>query len=525
MTFDNMKKYFTILGTMLLTSSLFAQGAADALMISETQYEGTARSIAMGNAFTALGGDLGGLSVNPASSAVYRCNEFTFSPSFIISGNDAHFNNSYNYDKSTKMAVSNFGFVNTIDTGRSRGLLNFNFGFSINRIKSFNNIVSASGSNSKSSLLGAIASGLNGKDESLLKQTSTYEPYDNPNLSWTDVLAYDAYLVSPRAGSYNTYIGSTQNYLLDGTIGVGGRLQQEYYTKTTGGIHEMTINFGGNYNDHLFLGANLNFDIVDCTISEFYSESAMNSKDFEDGIDRFSTNYWQNTDGVGFNAKFGVIWAPEGGLRLGATYTTPTWYSLTDAWSRNMNSWFDNGNSYSQQSPDGYFEYEVTSPSRYSLGAAYTFGNIGLISFDYETSNYGKIRMADANGNKNAFSDANDVIRKGFSRADVFRAGAEVWFGAAALRGGYNHYGSTGRLLDAAGNTVYNYQASSFFSCGLGLKLNQEGSALLDVAYQKMIGAKREQFSVYNGYDGIQAPMIDSAKSLSKIVMTLALRF
>lgn len=48
----------------------YGQTAYDAQLFSENNYEGTARSVAMGNAFTALGGDLGGISINPAGSAV-----------------------------------------------------------------------------------------------------------------------------------------------------------------------------------------------------------------------------------------------------------------------------------------------------------------------------------------------------------------------------------------------------------------------------------------------------------------------
>lgn len=520
-----MKKIFTILGTMLLTGSLFAQGPADALMLSETQYEGTARSIAMGNAFTALGGDLGALAINPASSGVYRCSEFTFGPSFIISGGKTSFNGSSNFDKSTRMAMSNCGFVTTVDTGNSYGMMSYNFGFVANRVKSFNSTISASGTNSKASMLGAIASGLNGVDFSLLEKTDKYEPFNNTSLNWNDVLAYDAYLISPMPGRRDSYIGSTENTLLDGTIGVGGRLKQDYFAKTTGGIHEMAFNFGANYNDRLYLGVNLDLEIVDYTINEYYAESAYNSLDFEDGIQAFNANYWQNTSGAGFNAKFGAIWAPGGGLRLGATYTTPTWYSLTDNWHRNMNSWFDNGNSYCQESPDGFYEYKVKSPSRITLGAAYTFANLGLISIDYECANYRNIRMSDDNGNSISFSDANDIIRRGFKRSDIIRVGGEAWFGATAVRAGYNFYGSAGTLSDIYGTPVYNYSSTSFFSCGLGFKLNQEGSTLFDIAYQKNIGGKYEKFTVYDNYRNVTAPSIEAVKSLSKLVMTLAFRF
>jgi len=71
-----MKKSILIISSILLTTAISAQNRYDALKYSQQFYEGSARSIAMGNAFTSLGGDLGVLSINPASSAVYRYSEF-----------------------------------------------------------------------------------------------------------------------------------------------------------------------------------------------------------------------------------------------------------------------------------------------------------------------------------------------------------------------------------------------------------------------------------------------------------------
>jgi hypothetical protein len=44
----------------------------DGLTFSQNNYYGTARSIGMGNAMTAVGGDLGSIGINPAGSAVYN---------------------------------------------------------------------------------------------------------------------------------------------------------------------------------------------------------------------------------------------------------------------------------------------------------------------------------------------------------------------------------------------------------------------------------------------------------------------
>ena len=73
----------------LAAAAAQAQTAYDALMFSENHYEGTARSVAMGNAFTALGGDLGAVTINPAASAVAGYSQLTITPSLTFTVNTA----------------------------------------------------------------------------------------------------------------------------------------------------------------------------------------------------------------------------------------------------------------------------------------------------------------------------------------------------------------------------------------------------------------------------------------------------
>src|ERR1035437_2627599 len=60
-----------------------AQTDVDALRYSQIFPGGTARSISMGGAFGALGGDFSCLSMNPAGIGLYLRNEFTFTPSIM----------------------------------------------------------------------------------------------------------------------------------------------------------------------------------------------------------------------------------------------------------------------------------------------------------------------------------------------------------------------------------------------------------------------------------------------------------
>ena len=68
----------------------YAQTAYDALLFSENNYEGSARTVAMGNAFTALGGDLGSIGLNPAGSAVAGYSQITLTPALTFSTSTTH---------------------------------------------------------------------------------------------------------------------------------------------------------------------------------------------------------------------------------------------------------------------------------------------------------------------------------------------------------------------------------------------------------------------------------------------------
>ena len=53
------RKFILSVALALIGTSVMAQYVYDALRYSEQYSEGTARSVAMGNAFVALGGDMG----------------------------------------------------------------------------------------------------------------------------------------------------------------------------------------------------------------------------------------------------------------------------------------------------------------------------------------------------------------------------------------------------------------------------------------------------------------------------------
>ena len=139
------KTVFTILLTIAASVGAFAQTAYDAWLFSENNYEGTARSVAMGNAFTALGGDLGGITINPAGSAVAGYSQITLTPSLTFSTNTAtgvpYEGSSYFQremkSRKVRAGIPNVGFTFNFDTGRKSGLKGLTLGFVLNQTNSW----------------------------------------------------------------------------------------------------------------------------------------------------------------------------------------------------------------------------------------------------------------------------------------------------------------------------------------------------------------------------------------------------
>ncbi len=532
-----MKKIATLFLSLTVTAGLFAQTAEDALNFSQEYYEGTARSMAMGNAFTALGGDLGGLAINPAGSGVFQCSQFSFTPGLTTSRSSVGYLGNSSSTKNSALTISNVGTVLTFNTGNYTGLVNYNFGFVYNKKNNFRSSMKASGTTSNTSMLSAIANGLgdvykqNGQwygitKESLEKDASP-NPYEYYSADlWPAILAWNAYALAPLylnpEETEYMYIASTENYDGDANeIRIGGPLNQNFNRKTRGSNEEFALNFGGNISDFLYFGVNFNMHTLSQTTEEYYEEKAANSSQFQDGFVSMDNSYWLRTTGSGINFKFGAIVTPFAGLRLGATVTTPTWYTLTDEWDYTMNTAFDNGHTYTQYSPTGTYTYKLTAPMRWSVGAAYTFWDLGLVSVDYEQVNYAntKLREDREYSSNNIYSYENQQIASTFNNSHILRVGAEVRIGELfSLRGGYQYYSPAVKGKDYS---VSGYAPVKVYSAGIGF--NPSPIISIDLGWNRT-SSTTNQFMLYDDYNGLTPEGLNST-GLNRVVCTFALKF
>src|SRR5574344_1139412 len=89
---------------------------ASAALFSQTFYEGSARTSAMGNAFISLGGDVGALSINPAASGVYRYSEFSVTPSMVFAPSKTEYLNTSLSDLRSKPTLSSMGYISNLSS-------------------------------------------------------------------------------------------------------------------------------------------------------------------------------------------------------------------------------------------------------------------------------------------------------------------------------------------------------------------------------------------------------------------------
>ncbi len=532
------KTFFTILlGIAALSAQ--AQTVYDALLFSDRNYEGTARSVAMGNAFTALGGDLGSIGINPAGSAVARYSQISITPALTVASNTAQGVSPYTdgtlpyFERQFRNTASHFSMPNVgmtfnWSTGRSSGLKNVSFGFVANRVNSWNEDVYAAGVNSTTSFMGAMATeatqmGLLGSN---LNMNNAYD-YD----PWKYVVGYQSGMISTFGNYDDQFVGASElifDNMGQTEISLGGPLNQSYGRQVRGGKNDYLINLGFNISDFLFIGANLGITSMDYSYDEYFKEKAVDPSNFvielQDGktmyFDSMTYKYSYSVNTSGVYGKFGFILTPGAGIRIGAAIQTPTATTVNEFWQMyGETRYTDNGFNASASSPEGEDYYRFSEPWRANFGIAYTLGKLAVFSVDYELCDYSimKFKRNGFDDGREYFIDLNNEIKGTFETSHMLRAGVEVKpVDRLAVRAGYGLTTSP-EMIDVP--------AAQNVSFGLGF--NSRKSFFADIACRYAF-ASDEYFMPYSDYMAeyqVYAPEILNTKSAWKMLLTLGWRF
>lgn len=470
-----------------------AQTDVDALRYSQMFPGGTARSISMGGAFGALGGDFSCLSMNPAGIGLYLRNEFTFTPSIMDMRTSSTYLGQTMDATKYNFNISNIGYVanHQVRAANPDGWQSWDFGIGYNRTNNFNSNVTFSGVNNNNSLLDYFVQQAAGTSPDNLGNTF---PFDAG-------LAYNGYLINPLQNDPNHY-----NHVLPyyGEI-------QKMNINANGSMGEMVLSLGGNYGNKLYFGATLGIDFLNYNENSLYSET--NQHDSIPGFRDFNLNRTLNTTGTGVNLKMGMIYRANDFIRFGLAVHTPTFYSMHDDYSATITSHFDTV-TYTPATSTGSFDYTLTTPLRVIGSLAFILNQHGVISADYEFADYSSAMLDD---NANDFADVNQNIQQKYTAASNIRVGTEWRFGGISLRAGYALYGSP----FASGSTPPNGATMSTTNYSFGIGVKDKGLSL-DFGY--VYSTSKQYYQPYSlAFQSVEGSTNTLQNNI--FVMTIGYRF
>ena len=477
-----MKKItYTLICMLILSLPLAAQGEVDALRFSRLGLYGTARAMSMGGAFGALGGDQTGVNINPAGIAVYRSSEVAGTFNLSSNGSSVGSSNA----NVTGFSMDNLGFVGYFPL-RSDIVPHINFGFSFNKLKSFDRNVDAIGMPGNS-MLDYIADRSEGIDPVFLEMGENLpDPFESE--PWLTVLGYNSYLIDPHEDELGYYYTPLNTR--------GDLLGNEIRTRERGYIDNYDFTVGTTINNMLNLGFSLSIKDITYRLTSDYWEDYANENFYR------LTN-WLTTSGAGVSAKFGVIYRTFNELREGLSYHTPTYYALTETYEAEMQDEMADYVTDPEYEPDVTpsrrfpNDYDLRTPGKFVVGAAAVLGGRFIASVDYELVDYSKMRLnvpANAPEPSSWYDIDNEYISMDFRNASTIKTGLEYRFtnkfygrlGYAWMQNPYEaEFHESGDAFIPSSNTVFRMEGNTnYFTGGIGYRFNQHFFLDLAIVYK-----------------------------------------
>lgn len=457
-----MKSINVIVAALMCSASAYSQSYADALRFNRNDIEGTARSQAMGGAFGALGADLTSISINPAGLGSYRSTEFSFSLGVNTNMTKTDYYGYLNEDDKISVPLNHMGL--NIHWTMDESTFAHNFAISYSQLANYNSNAIYNDQNEFNSLLDNMT------DDYMI---------DFYGLNYYGGMAYDAgYIIDDKTNrtAYNIweipYVsqasvskGDTVVRIERDEFGDFGPIDHYRHVKERGTKGELVFAYGVNIANNLQIGAALGCDIID------YREKMLHNEQYYGGDEnyQYSKDFDYGTelkqDGSGVNFKIGVIYKPINELRIGFALHTPTAYTIKDRYYAYMTNEYNNH----YQNYDSEYEYHFRSPGRFVASVAGVIGNFGIVSFDYDRSNWGRSKFRETDYDIDDFSDVNEDMKLAMKSVETFRFGVEGRVtDFCSVRAGYRR--SSSPLKDKA--WINCDHATTSYSCGIGLNFN-----------------------------------------------------
>ena len=519
---------------LLILSSflgLYSQNELDAFRHSQFGLTGTARSMGLGGAYSAVGADLSSATNNPAGLGVYRSSSFVISPMVSFINTKSEFLGETESESASYFGVPSLGMVfhkqNFYDNGReivevSQGLKSYTFAIGYNQIENYQRQASVSGYNTESSITDMFAEQANADGI----------PYFQLDPASLPGLAFNTFSIDTILGAENIYYPAVN----------GGEIQQLVELNESGRRNEWFMALAGNLDDFLYFGGSLGIQRINYEQTLFFQEDDINN--LHEGLQpdpffqletpmnqvRYTETF--STRGFGINGQLGVIVRPADPLRIGLSLKTPTYLSLTDRFTTELaqNYTIDLGTGtgteeLTESTEPAQYRYNLVTPYKITGGLMYLFGKSGFISADVD---YTDFSFANLNASDYDFRSENNNIEDLYKQAVNYRVGGELRVNVLRLRAGgavygdpltdlakeYLDYEDRTKLLNISG-------ARRFFTLGLGVR---QPNYFFDVTFINQ--QQKDKFSPYNAQSTeIFAPTVVNTTTRASVMFTLGFTY
>jgi long-subunit fatty acid transport protein len=436
----------------------FAQYSTDALRFSQTQPVGTARSLGIGGATAAVGGDLGAVIVNPAGLGMFQRSEFSLSPGFSSIKTDSRAFGNTTADARNNLHLGSIGlvFVNRRPDTDGNTWRSGAFSIGVTRTADYN--------------LNFRYQGQPDIEQDILQRLN------QDQRGALDDLAYDTYLTDSLDANGDTR-GPLVQRGLSGPVINTGNVNQAETVRMTGNQTQIDFAYGASYMDKLFLGGGIGI-----VTSRYTSENILTAADPTPVSNAPGTSFGSlrqrdllETKGAGINARVGLMYKPLEALRIGVSVQTPTYQQFNETYNSSLQVEFDKPvrvgqqtySSTSSSAEPNLFDYAVTSPFRATGGVAAVIGKYGFLSGDIEYVNYASARLSNYNNNglqgNFDFGRDNDAVRRLYTDVVNLRLGGELRADIFRVRAGFAHYGSPYKSASID-------QSRTFYTGGIGVR-------------------------------------------------------
>lgn len=493
---------------LLTANTIFAQTYAEsALLFSRTTPGGSARIQGLGGAQTALGGDYSSGLSNPAGLGMFNRSEFTFSPGFNSFNTSAKYLGNSDTEVNTRLTIPGLSVVFNLPKRNNGDFVGGSFGISMTRINNFNQTFQYHGttdkSNPSSSIIDSFIDLANG-------DTPAQFDEGDYNYNTPTGLAYYNYLIGPQRLQDPSYPNDA--YFSD--VQTTSFPNQRENVLNSGSSNQYTFSYGGNYKDRLFFGGGIGITSLRYKTSKIYSEAFST----DPALSSLQLNENLSIRGSGVNLTMGVIGRPVNFLQIGASFTTPTIYSLSESYDASMKtSWnnfvyYDGNKNVTLKNESANTDvvtsnYTLVTPLKLTGGIAF-ISKYGFLTGDLELMNFSSARYS-SNTEGVSYSEDNSEIKSNYRTVLNYRIGAEFRHSIFRARAGYGVQANTYATNYDADNTIQTV------SGGLGVRTKKFS---IDFALLNSVSD-----GIYSPYQG--APTVNLSNNLTSFILTFGFSF